>query len=151
MVIGVSAMAILNSIALLVLVIWTVLFLRPDVEIIYPQGEHVLLVQSWYGDSTTEPSLEMFDDWKNGRVHLVAGESDRRKFPFNSHANDELGIGWSLRAGPLALDEVIENGEPLRGGLNIKRSDVDFCRLKVYVDSKGKLIKQEKHNGICIK
>ena len=82
-------MVILNSIALLVLVIWTVLFLRPDVEIIYPQGEHVLLVQSWYGDSTTEPSLEMFDDWKNGRVHLVAGESDRRKFPFNSHANDE--------------------------------------------------------------
>ena len=110
-------MVILNSIALLVLVIWTVLFLRPDVEIIYPQGEHVLLVQSWYGDSTTEPSLEMFDDWKNGRVHLVAGESDRRKFPFNSHANDELGIGWSLRAGPLALDEVIENGEPLRGGV----------------------------------
>ena len=54
-------MVILNSIALLVLVIWTVLFLRPDVEIIYPQGEHVLLVQSWYGDSTTEPSLEMFD------------------------------------------------------------------------------------------
>ena len=105
-------MVILNSIALLVLVIWTVLFLRPDVEIIYPQGEHVLLVQSWYGDSTTEPSLEMFDDWKNGRVHLVAGESDRRKFPFNSHANDELGIGWSLRTGPLALDEVIENGEP---------------------------------------
>ena len=143
-------MKFLKALLVLILIVWGVLSLRPKVEIIYPQGEHLLLVQSMYGDVSIEASLEMYYDWKHGKDYLNAGESDTRYFPLRSNPNDTLSIGWSVTR-KLHLEEVSENGEPLRENLHIKRSDVDFCRLKVYVDPKGKIIKQEKYKGICIK
>ena len=141
----------LKALLVLILIIWGVLSLRPKVEIIYPEGENVLFVSSMYGDFSVEVTDEMLDDWKYGRNYLKAGESDTRYFPLRSNPNHTLGIGWFVRTGEFNLDDVIENGRILRGDLDIKRSDVDFCHLKVYVDPKGKIIKQEKYDGICIK
>ena len=144
-------MKLIKALALLILIVWGVLSLRPKVEIIYPQGEHVLRIQSMYGDASEEPTLKMMDDSKYGKNYIKHGEIDRRTFPLHSNPNDMLSIVWSVSTGQFNLDEVIENGIPLRGHLHIKRSDVDFCRLKVYIDPKGKIIKQEKYKGICIK
>ena len=144
-------MKFLKALLVLILIVWCVLSLRPKVEIIYPQGENVLFVSSMYGDFSVEETDEMLDDWKYGRNYLKAGESDIRHFPLRSNPNHTLGIDWFVRTGQFNLEEVSENGEPLRENLHIKHSDVDFCRLKVYVDPKGKIIKQEKYNGICIK
>ena len=144
-------MKFLKALLLLILIVWGVLSLRPEVEIIYPQGEHLLLVRSTYGDFSVDATDEMMDEAKYGRNYLKAGESDTRYFPLRSNPNYTLGISWSVRTGQFNLEEVSENGEPLRENLHIKHSDVDFCRLKVYVDPKGKIIKQEKYKGICIK
>ena len=144
-------MKFLKALLVLILIVWGVLSLRPKVEIIYPEGEHLLLVSSMYGDFSAEVTDEMLDDWKYGRNYLNAGESDTRYFPLRSNPNHTLGIGWFVRTEQSIYRNIIENGAPLRGDLDIKRSDVDFCRLKVYVDPKGKIIKQEKYKGICIK
>ena len=144
-------MKLIKALLLLILIVWGVLSLRPEVEIVYPEGENLLVVGSVYGDFSVDATDEMMDDWKYGDRYLKAGESDTRYFPLRSNPNHTLGIGWFVRTGEFNLDDVIENGRILRGDLDIKRSDVDFCHLKVYVDPKGKIIKQEKYDGICIK
>ena len=144
-------MKFLKALLVLILLVWGTLSLRPEVEIVYPQGEYLLLVSSMYGDFSVEATDEMMDDWKYGDRYLKAGESDTRYFPLRSNSNDTLGIGWFLMSSYSGIDYVFENGAPLRGDLDMKRSDVDFCHLKVYVDPKGKIIKQEKYKGICIK
>ena len=144
-------MKFLKALLLLILIVWGVLSLRPKVEIIYPQGEYVLRIQSMYGDFSVEATDEMMDESKYGKSYINAGESNIRYFPLRSNPNHTLGISWFLMSSYSGTDYVFENGEPLLEVLHIKRSDVDFCRLKVYVDPKGKIIKQEKYNGICIK
>ena len=144
-------MKFLKALLVLILIVWGVLSLRPKVEIIYPQGENALFVSSMYGDFSVEVTDEMLDDWKYGRNYLKAGESDTRYFPLRSNPNHTLGISWFLMSSYSGTDYVFENGEPLLEVLHIKRSDVDFCHLEIYVDPKGKIIKQEKYKGICIK
>ena len=144
-------MKFLKALLVLILMVWGVLSLRPEVEIVYPEGENLLVVGSVYGDFSVDATDEMMDDWKYGDRYLKAGESDTRYFPLRSNPNHTLGIGWSVRAEQFIYRDIIENGEPLGKNLHIKRSDVDFCHLKIYVDPKGKIIKQEKYKGICIK
>ena len=143
-------MKLIKALLVLILLVWGVLSLRPKVEIIYPQGEYVLRIQSMYGDFSVEATDEMMDESKYGKSYINAGESNIRYFPLRSNPNYTLGISWSVTMKPY-LKQVSENGEPLLEVLHIKRSDVDFCHLKIYVDPKGKIIKQEKYNGICIK
>ena len=144
-------MKLIKALLLLILIVWGVLSLRPEVEIVYPEGENLLVVGSVYGDFSVDATDEMMDDWKYGDRYLKAGESDTRYFPLRSNPNHTLGIGWSVRTEQFIYRDIIENCEPLGENLHIKHSDVDFCRLKVYVDPKGKIIKQEKYKGICIK
>lgn len=144
-------MKFLKALLVLILLVWGVLSLRPKVEIIYPKGEYLLAIGSTYGDFSVDATDEMMDDSKYGERYLKAGESDTRYFPLRSNPNHTLGISWFLMSSYSGIDYVFENGEPLIEVLHIKRSDVDFCRLEVYVDPKGKIIKQEKYKGICIK